>query len=157
MCQLDQLPTSRCRCTASYFLFSSLLHLICFNLFHRFDALPFIVWVHLMRFHTFSFAREMAGGWPLKTGMPFLRYLPDVSCDPKSMAGNPRRNICIATFTQIHMKRISTLSVLWALLSNPCFFGVNFWVWTLCKNAGHPKYRKLLSKPQGLSGQVNWM
>ena len=34
MCQLDQLPTSRCRCTASYFLSCSLLHLICCNLFH---------------------------------------------------------------------------------------------------------------------------
>ena len=116
MCQLDQLSTSRCRCTASYFLFSSLLHLICFNLFHRFDALH--VSVHVTRFYMFAFACKTAGGWPLQIGMPFLRYLPDLPCDPKSMAGDPR-HIRIAIFTPIHMNRVSTLSVMRALVSNP--------------------------------------
>ena len=34
---------------------------------------------------------------------------------------DPRGNICIVILTQIHMKRVNTLSVLWALASNPFF------------------------------------
>ena len=65
----------------------SLLNLICFNLFIWFDAHHF--WAHVSPFNTCAFAHEMAGGWRLQTDMPFLRYLPDVPCDPKSMAGTP--------------------------------------------------------------------
>ena len=96
----------------------SVLQLASSDLFQfiSFDLMPSMFWAHVSPFDTCAFAHEMAGGWPLQTNMPFLRYLPDVSCDPKSMAGNPRHNI--------HMKRVSTLSVLWlsALLSNPFFF-----------------------------------
>eukprot|EP00434_Breviolum_minutum_P025626 symbB.v1.2.022643.t1/scaffold2018.1/size92264/3 len=34
-----------------------------------------------------------AGGWPLQTNMPFLRYLPDVSCNPKSMVSEEVRPV----------------------------------------------------------------
>jgi len=34
-----------------------------------------------------------AGGWPLQTNMPFLRYLPDVNCDPKSMVSEEVRPV----------------------------------------------------------------
>jgi len=68
------------------FTSSDLFQLISFDLML---SMPSIGLVHLTRFHTFAFPHETAGGWPLQT--PFLRYLPDVNCDPKSMAGNPRR------------------------------------------------------------------
>ena len=154
MCQLGQLPTSWCRCplgTQHYvmyclneitcFLSWSLLHLIRFNLFHLISWSPFFGRMqHVSPFDTCAFPHETAGGWPLQTNMPFLRYLPDIPCDPKSMAGNPR-HILIAIFTQICIKA-STLSVMRALVSYPVFVRVHCWVWTLCKKAGQ---RKLLS------------
>ena len=77
------------------FTSSDLFQFISFDLML---SMPSIVWVHLTRFHTCAFAHEMAGGWHLQSDMAFLRYLPDVSCDPKIMAGDPRHNVCIAVF-----------------------------------------------------------
>ena len=110
--------------------------------------MPSIVWVHLTRFHTCAVAHEMAGGWSLQTSKPFLRYLPDVSCNPKSMAGNPRHNIGIAIFTQIYsVVGIGVQSI---------FVPVNFW-----SGCGH--FVKMqgtgncfqLSTPK-VSSEVNW-
>lgn len=131
MCQLDQLPTSRCRCTASYFLSWSLLHLICFNLFHLIWCSPChplfgCIWrvstpVPLLA------KRQVVG--TCKMACPSFGTCPTSLAIPTGWPETPDTTFALQFLTQIHMNRVSTLSVMQALLSNPFFFHVNFWMW----------------------------
>ena len=133
MCQLDQLPTSRCRCTASYFLSWSLLHLICFNLFHLIWCSPChplfgCIW-------RVSTPVPLLTKWQVvgtcKVTWPSFATCPTSLAIPKLWPETPDPTFALQFLTQIHMNRLSTLSVLWlsALLSNPFFFHVNFCMW----------------------------
>ena len=122
MCQLDQLPTSWCRCPLetehcvmsclheiTYFLSCSLLHLICFNLFHLISWSPFLG--ACVSFRHLCLCSRNSRWLALANQHALPSLLARRQLRSQKHGRDPRRNICIVILTQIHMKRLSTFSV----------------------------------------------